>query len=297
MVLPGIYSRRKRLAQKQGDDVYQYVTITPKLRKQIVMIFEEIDRGFKTYSVKNPIFDFAVKMMRKELGEEPLAGISRYQCDDEFEEWFTTWDNIDDLLDSIEFAVQISRIYGRQRGKNEEVSHRISEINSRMLEAGFGFQIEGDQLIQISSTFVHKEVTVPALGLLASPDFQSAEQEFRQAYQEFNQGHYDDCIHDCCNAFESVLKVILTKKKWTFGANDTASKLLSVAFDNGLIPVYMQNEFTGLRTILESGVPTVRNKIAGHGAGANPRNIPKHVAAFQLHQTAAAILLLVECAK
>ena len=59
----------------------------------------------------------------------------------------------------------------------------------------------------------------------------------------------------------------------------------------------MQNEFTGLRTILESGTPTVRNKAAGHGAGPNPRNIPRHIAAFQLHQTAAAIVLLIQAAE
>jgi hypothetical protein len=59
----------------------------------------------------------------------------------------------------------------------------------------------------------------------------------------------------------------------------------------------MQNSFTGLRTILESGVPTTRNKTAGHGTGATPRNIPRYIAEFQLHQTAAAILLLVAAAK
>jgi hypothetical protein len=59
----------------------------------------------------------------------------------------------------------------------------------------------------------------------------------------------------------------------------------------------MQTEFTGLRTILEGGVGTVRNKAGGHGAGENKREVPRHVAAFQLHQTAAAILLLVEAAE
>ena len=80
-------------------------------------------------------------------------------------------------------------------------------------------------------------------------------------------------------------------------ATDPASKLLKAVFDNKLIPDYMQNEFSGLRTILESGVPTVRNKDGGNGAGVNPRNIPAHIAGFQLHQTGAAIVLLIEAAK
>lgn len=203
------------------------------------------------------------------------------------------------LLDGVEVCIALARYHTRQGyDGGSALNHDVEVLNARMLEDGFGFQIERGQIIEIGSTFVHKEVTVPSLALLADPAYQHANDEFRQAYQEFNQGNYDDCIHDCCNAFETVLKVILTAKGWVFDdKKDTAGKLIAIAFDNGLIPSYMQTEFAGLRTILESGVPTVRNKTAGHGTGTNPRNIPKHVAAFQLHQTAAAIVLLVEAAK
>ncbi len=51
------------------------------------------------------------------------------------------------------------------------------------------------------------------------------------------------------------------------------------------------NHLSGL---MESSTPTVRNKQGGHGAGTSPREIPNHLAALQLHQTAAVILFLVE---
>jgi hypothetical protein len=299
MALPNLYSRRKRLAEKQGDDVYHYDKMSLKLRNQILFIIEGWDKKYSGFERYAPVSTTIVNMMREQLGENRLS--SDYASDkvDELYQWFRMCVRVDDLLDAIEIAVRVADHWHNRNFGDQETSYgmRLAQLNARMLEDGFGFQIENGQAIQISSTFVHKEVTIPALGLLSSPDYKSAEDEFRQAYAEFNLGNFDDCIHDCCNAFESVLKIILTTKGWAFNANDPASKLLAVAFDNALIPSYMQNEFTGLRTILESGVPTVRNKDGGHGAGVNPRNIPKHIAAFQLHQTAAAIVLLVEAAE
>jgi hypothetical protein len=46
--------------------------------------------------------------------------------------------------------------------------------------------------------------------------------------------------------------------------------------------------------MLTSGVPTVRNKTAAHGAGVQPRVVPQELAAFQLHQTASVIVFLIE---
>ena len=54
----------------------------------------------------------------------------------------------------------------------------------------------------------------------------------------------------------------------------------------------MQSHFTGLRSTLESGVPTVRNKLSGHGQGAEEINVPDYIAAYALHLTASNILLL-----
>lgn len=300
MALPNLYSRRKRLANKKEDDVYQYDTISGKLRNQILHIFDRWNKGFYSYRTtsSNPIYDSAVSALRTELGVQTLHGRFSSDADVEFHEWFTKHSIIDELLDAIEICVRLgSYWYDQSRSKYPKFSEDFDELNARLLEAGFGFQIEGGQIIEIGSTFIHKEITVPTLYLLSEIEYKNAEDEFRQAYQEFNQGNYDDCIHDCCNAFESVLKIILTKKGWKFSVNDTAKKLLEIAFSNDLIPSYMQNEFTGLRTILESGVPTVRNKDGGHGAGVNQRKIPKHIAAFQLHQTAAAIKLLIEAAR
>lgn len=290
-----VYSRRKRLAEKTEADVYQYVDMSPKLRQQIMFVFAEWNNKLTGYSSMSAVFDSAVFEIRKELGKPKL--IPRPQStEQEFSTWFLTYDDdLDQLLNSIEYVVDAAVHSSRRHSQGEYLLERgIAEINARALEDGFGFQVEGGQIIEIGGTFTHKEITVPALHLLNGRAYAEANKEFRQAYHEFNRGNYDDCIHDCCNAFESVLKVIFTNKNWDFNQTDPAKKLLAIAFSNDLIPTYMQNEFTGLRTILETGVPVVRNKEAGHGTGAIPRVIPKYIAAFQLHQTAAAIIMLIE---
>ncbi len=44
--------------------------------------------------------------------------------------------------------------------------------------------------------------------------------------------------------------------------------LPNTVFTEGLIEPMWQSEFSGLRFVLESGVPTARNKLGGHGQGA-----------------------------
>lgn len=100
---------------------------------------------------------------------------------------------------------------------------------------------------------------------------------------------------DCCQAFESVLKIICTKREWDFDTKSaTAAKLIDVCLANGLISQYWQAHLTGLRSVLV-GITTSRNKEAGHGAGARPTHEPpEELVAYVLHMTAATILYLSE---
>lgn len=91
------------------------------------------------------------------------------------------------------------------------------------------------------------------------------------------------------------MKIIATKRKWPFDKTKAAAELVRVCLDNGLIPAYWQSHFTGLRTILESAIPTPRNKQAGHGAGTQAQQLPPdELVAYVLHMTAATILFLTE---
>lgn len=165
-------------------------------------------------------------------------------------------------------------------------------MNARLQESGIGYEIVNNQVIKKSNEYVHSEVVLPALHILSELRFANANEEFREAHNAYRANEYEDCLTDCLKAFESVMKVIAAEQKWEIPNNATASKLIAALFENEFIPVYMRSQFDGLRAMLESSVPTTRNKSAGHGKGTEIRVVPPSLAAFQLHQTAAIIVFL-----
>jgi hypothetical protein len=65
-------------------------------------------------------------------------------------------------------------------------------------------------------------------------------------------------------------------------------------FEQGVIPKYLKDHFNGLRNVLASGLPTLRNKTSGHGQGAQSVEVPEYLAAYALHLTASNMRLLME---
>jgi hypothetical protein len=93
------------------------------------------------------------------------------------------------------------------------------------------------------------------------------------------------------------MKGICDDRKWKYAADITAKGLIELIFSKGLIPSYVTSQFTGLRSVLESGLPAVRNKQGGHGQGKDPVEIPSHLAAYALHLAASNIVMLLEAHK
>lgn len=59
----------------------------------------------------------------------------------------------------------------------------------------------------------------------------------------------------------------------------------------------MNSHLTSIRTTLETGIPTVRNKLSGHGQGSTISPIPDEFAEYALNLTATNIVLLVKIYK
>lgn len=296
MNLPDTFSRRKRASRGESDPL-EYGILPSKLRHQVVHVFNEAIAR-QTRESSDEFYTSLVKFLRKELGVARLA--RGYDHEDEFISWFRTEASIDELLDAVEAIFRLISAMAEASGyasQAEDLAEKVSELNARFLEASIGYQFENGQLLQIDSKFEHKHVVVPALHLLADPAFEAAEHEFLDAFDAFREGEYETTLVEACKSLESTIKVIGAQKGWGLDETWPLKKLVQAVFENELIPPFMQTEFTGLRTILESGVGTVRNKAGGHGAGEQKREVPRYIAAFQLHQTAAAILMLVEASK
>lgn len=201
-------------------------------------------------------------------------------------------------------AVEVSFHYIDQRVRRyafEVRSHgtlmadsAIKELNRRFKEHGVGYQFINGEIMQIDSEFIHSEAVKPALTLLNLGGYAGAEEEFLKAHEHYRRGKAKEAVNSCLKAFESVMKSICSKRAWTHNNSPTSKKLLAACFDNGLMPTFWQQNFASLRSLLESSVPTGRNKLGAYGQGTSSTAAPDHLVAYMLHMTASAIVFLCE---
>ncbi len=170
----------------------------------------------------------------------------------------------------------------------------IEKLNQRFEEHRIGYQFQNGQLIKRTDQYVHEEVVLPALTLLSDPQFRGAQDEFLNAHRHYREQRYKEAVADALKAFESTMKSILDERGWQYDRErHPAHRLVQILFEHHLIPSMLESQFTQLRGLLETGLPTVRNRTSGHGQGAAPIVVPKFVAEYALHLAAANIVFLV----
>lgn len=273
-------------------DVYMYDSVPQKVRVQVIHLILDGLGQDERYGNNHNFWVWIVKTMRQEKGVFELA--QSYQgLTDEYNNWLLTEPDVPSFLDGVELAfMAIKMLKGEYH--SDDYDNLLAQLNARFAEGAVGYELRSDQIIRIDKQIIHQEVVIPALTLLHEERFAGANKEFLSAHEFYRNGNFESSLIECGKAFESVLKVIGAARGWAIQPNDTASKLIGAAFQSAFIPQYMQGQFTALRAVLESGVPAVRNRMSGHGAGGQVRKVDRHLAAYQLHQTAAAIVFLVD---
>lgn len=292
----------KRQKQLRGDipDVYVYDDIPDKLRVQIVHIVKDVLGTHIATNEKVQIaFAYLNNALCREYGIFKLSPNANHH-DESLYKFFLETEDYEKALDVVELAFQYVDDQAREYAfrynaeAKMESDDAINELNTRFREHGIGYQFESGTLIRVDSQFLHADAVKPVLVILGNPIYAGANEEFLKAHEHYRHGRNKECLNECLKAFESVMKSICSKRKWNYEKNDTAKSLISVCMENGLVPQYLQSEFGSLRSILESGVPTVRNKLGGHGQGAATITVPSEMAKFALHLTASHILFLAE---
>ena len=206
----------------------------------------------------------------------------------------------EDSLDMIEFSFRcIERIpevlnWQQRTAITQDAKDAVEELNHRFRDHSVGYQFEGGEIVRVDSQYVHAEAVKPAIGLLNTAGFEGASEEFFDAHDHYRKREYADAIADALKAFESTMKAICDSHGWSRNEGDTAKALTKTVLSNGLVPRYMETYLTGLRTTLEAGLPTVRNRLGGHGQGKEPRKVPDYFAGYALHLAATNIVFLVE---
>jgi hypothetical protein len=312
MGIVDIFSKRKKQQESQGKpDVYQYDEIPTPLRIQVVHIWRAAigqywrHTGY-TSGESSPackLWDLIHNTIAKEKG---LWGLGSTSSDPpERCVQYLMGADTDGALDIIELSFRaIDRgarkfiEYELERARvTQDADDAIEELNGRFREHGVGYQYVSGRIVRVDSQFLHAETVKPALALLNESGFTGPAQEFMRAFDHHRKGDNKEAIAEALKAFESTMKSICAARKWPYGPKDTAKPLMDILFQNGLVPPDMESHFAGLRSALESGLPTLANRTSRHGQGATPVEIPLHFAAYALHLVASNIVFLIECHK
>lgn len=266
------FSKRQKRLQGKFQDVFSYDEIPNALRVQICHIWKQsIGVERRDYIGNNPVYIKLEQNLAAEFGLFSLGNELRGTLHS-IVNYFIKSADTEQALDMIEMSFQLiveaNQNYHWRASWNQQISSEeaIHDLNKRFLEHGIGYVfVDGElpQLIRKDNDYLHKEVVLPALRLLHEEGFSGANAEYRKAHEHYRHGSQKECLNECLKAFESTMKTICTRRKWTFKESDTASSLIDICLKNGLLPTFMQAHLGTIRSALESAIPTMRNKLGG----------------------------------
>lgn len=307
MAILDIFSKRQKRLRGEVPDVYVYDQLPNELRVQIIHILTDALGDEQAYynfpeTVKEA-YKYIVESLCREYGLFKLTDEKIYRDRKYLEElpnYILREQNIERVFDAIEIIFRIIDTYSRRyeyrrlQRYDEHADEALDELNCRFKEHGVGFQYLDGQIVRVDSELLHVEAVKPALILLHSKDYQGAQEEFLSAYEHYRHGKYKEALTDCLKSFESTMRSICEKRKWIVPAKATAKTLIDACIQNNLIAPFWDYQFTSLKGILESGIPTVRNKLSAHGQGVQITEVPDYLVSYMLHTTASTIVLLIK---
>ncbi|AFY99271.1 STM4504/CBY_0614 family protein [Calothrix sp. PCC 6303] len=296
-----IFSKRQKILRGEVPDIYQYDNIPDPLRVQIVHIMNDA-LGDNKHPKTQKDYQWIHETLCREYGKFylvklPLLENEEYYAKDLIQFLLST-SNTEEVLDVVELSFLVIYVCDRQGEKTYygkiTPDEALEELNARFKEHGVGYQFESGKIIRVDSQIIHNNAVKPVLHLLNDERFKGANEEFLQAHEHYRHKRYKECLNDCLKALESTMKTICEHQGWKYESTDTAKKLISICFQNNLIPTYLETQFSTLRQNLESGISTIRNKLGGHGQGSQQITVPEYFASYQLNMTASTILFLVQ---
>lgn len=295
-----IYSKRQNKLRGGEPDVYQYDHLPAPLRVQIVhAMCDALGRPgeFASHDCWHQIND----ALCREYGlfSLPTANThGRRNFFNEVADYLLKTEDTEKVLDVVELCFRtvdtVSRSFqfmGRHDA-NKIADGAVDELNRRFQEHGVGYQFINGEILRVDSQLLHIEVVKPALRLLESKDYAGPQEEFMRAHEHYRHGNAKEALNECLKSFESLMKAICAKRGWKISGKETASSLIKVCMDNGLIPAFWQTQFTSLKSLLEGAVPAGRNNLAGHGQGAETTTVPAYLVSFMLHMTGSCLVFL-----
>lgn len=307
MTIADLFSKRRQKIRPDPPHAYEHAQIPRPLRLQIVHILRDLFGHEVTYDLNGCLEAFGEieQTLCREYGlcilpTKPTGLITT--PDVRVIDFLLHEEDPEKVLDVVEVSFRLlarlrSSPEWQSRIPQEKFDRAVTELNARFREYGIGYQYENGEIVRIESQFIHTEVVKPALALLAAAEYAEANAEFLKALEHYRKGETKECLDRCLKTFESTMKAICRKRKWAFKSRDTAKELIDVCLKNGLTPPLIHSHIRGVRATLAHGIPTIHNRLSGHGQEVQLNDVPPHYAGYMLHLTAATIQFLVESEK
>jgi hypothetical protein len=294
-----------RIKNEKGElEVYEYEKFPIPFRNQLFKIISDV---FDEYEFQTKIWSKIHDMFAREKGLKYLGdynGTNNEGCKQNCEDYVDN-SNDEDFLDFMDYVFYIIVNYCKThvpRYKEYEmpsiIDKSIIELNFRFRQHNLGYEFINGQIIRIDNKVIHETVIKPALKLLYEEEFRGAEEEFRKAFKYRKIGDNKNTILEALKSFESTMKTICDKKHYIYNpTQDTAKHLIATLESNNFYPTYMNSHLANVRTTLETGLPVLRNKNAGHGQGSTVVNISDEFTEYALNLAATNIVLLMKIYK
>lgn len=295
-----LFSRRQSKLKGDAPEVYAYDMLPDQLRAQIVHIITDAfgEDRWGRLGESHELYEAVHQVLCREFG---VFSLVRANGDKEAVLNFVLQSEaVEKVLDVVEvcFHAMQAAIAGSRYADSVDTKispdDAVAELNYRFRQHAVGYQFESGEIIRVDSEFLHAEAVKPTLKLLRDHAFDGANEEFLKAHEHYRHGNNKECLVEALKAFESTMKTICDLRGWQINPNDTAKKLIAACLRNGLLPEFSESQLMQVATLLESGVPTVRNKQGGHGQGVAPTAVSNHTARYGLNLTATTILYLIE---
>ena len=297
------FSQRQR--GEEVSDVLQYDDLPESFRNQFFRIISDIGR----YD-EHTRMDILRTLDNEYCREKGLKHLGIHDSDFRngvelnFSEYIDSAPT-SELLDLIDFVCSaLYRFIQNPRGraylseqKIQTINKLFKELNGRFKQHNLGYEVINGQLVRIDNQVVHAQYVKPALQLLCDKEFAGAEEEYRNAFEARRAGNNKDAILNAGKCFESVMKIICRKKYNADVDNCAAGALLDKLEQKEIFPKYMNKHFEKIVDTLRFGVPTVRNKVAGHGQGSEITEAPDYLVDYVLGLVAVNSVLLVKLYK
>jgi hypothetical protein len=262
---------------------------------------------FGMVTESNAVWRATVSLLESKHGKDDLSPRDHIPPT-KWKGYLRALDDPERILDTIEAPLRVALrqiLHMRVRSTREQsaasLKSAIDRLNEAFNEHDLGYEsivteIDGvidGFIVRSDSNYIHQEAVEPAIEILQGVGYEGPLQEFLEAHREHRRGKHKSAVNEALKAFESTMKSICRDRGISGYEQLTATKLIELLVENNVIPKDSKSFFTGVRTVLESGTPTIRNRQSGHGQGPEVVEMRDYSATFALNIAASAILFLV----